>query len=160
MKLTEKELEIVAFVEANDKVALKEIIARFVPSMRMLNRVFSGYFKGKLFRVDTQDPTLKKLIRKARILDDQDYDETSRVALFSISPMEYIQRVAKPAKVQKGSIVFCNDHEYGVGEVVQMYESQPYMLVKFQMRKLKTMCSADKMITIHDDQKRKLVLLR
>ena len=56
-----------------------------------------------------------------------------------------------------GVMVYCDDLEYGRGTIKELYDTG-LMLVKFDRRELLTMCSSDKLITVHDDIKRKLVL--
>ena len=131
---------------------VKKYISDQIPSMKKLFKVFreQGIF------LDTQCKATKGLIRKAYQLKEQGLNEKERRLFFQL---ENVAELIKPnAELKKGSIVYCSDPEYGMGEVFQLL-SGDMMWVKFSVRPLNTMCSSKLMTTIHDDTKRKLVRL-
>ena len=64
----------------------------------------------------------------------------------------YLRKSMEAEDIKKGQYVY--NEEYGNGEIVQVLEND-LMLVKFDSRELKTMCS-QKGYTLHDDKKRKV----
>ena len=63
------------------------------------------------------------------------------------------------AEIAEGDRVECADEDFGVGTVIQLYSDGDLMSVKFDKRKISTMCSIKKKSTVHDTKKRKLVML-
>lgn len=63
------------------------------------------------------------------------------------------------AEISEGDRVECLDEAFGVGTVMQLYADGDLMSVKFDKRNLATMCSIKKKSTVHDNKKRKLVML-
>lgn len=59
-----------------------------------------------------------------------------------------------------GSIVYCNYPNFGTGEVKRKYKDSQLMEVKFTNRPYSTMCNYEKMITVHDNIKRKLIVIK
>ena len=59
-----------------------------------------------------------------------------------------------------GSILYCNVMGYGTGEVKKIFVDSELMLVKFTDRQHETMCNLKKMITVHDETKRKLTVIK
>ena len=57
--------------------------------------------------------------------------------------------------IKIGQYVYCADTEYLEGAIVELCKNKDLMYVKFNKRKLPTMCST-KGYTVHDDIKRKI----
>ena len=140
------------------KLISKLLISKFIPSMKQLFRVMrkKGYF------IDSQDTSLKALIRKSYKLREEGFNENERfVYLGLIEPINKINKrlyELENKEVKKGSLVFCNHKDYGVGEVISI-NSHNLMLVKFQNKVLNIMCNSETMTTVHDDIKRKITKL-
>ena len=54
-----------------------------------------------------------------------------------------------------GDYVYCDYEGFGRGTITKMFEDG-LMLVKFDKRKLPTMCDSKSCVTVHDDIKRKI----
>jgi len=67
-----------------------------------------------------------------------------------------VTKLEQKKSIAKGSFIFCNEADFGLGEVIQIFNCGDLMTVKFQNRPLKTMCSLKNMTTVHDATKRKL----
>ena len=160
----DKELE--TYIKSKKKISTDDItkllIVEFIPSMRQLFRVLrkNGHF------IDTTSKPTKALIRRAYKLKEDSYTSSERFAYLGLASIhdkvkklnEIDKRVSKLEEKKVlglGSLVFCNEKEFGIGEIIQIYNDGDQMRVKFQNRDLATMCSLKKMITIHDNTKRK-----
>ena len=60
--------------------------------------------------------------------------------------------------IKIGQYVYCDQEGFGRGSIVGVFDFNK-MLVKFDNREFSTMCDSEKMVTIHDDKKRKLTKL-
>ena len=63
------------------------------------------------------------------------------------------------SEISTGDRLECADPDYGLGTVMQIYSDEDLMSVKFDKRKLATMCSIKHKSTVHDTKKRKLTML-
>ena len=64
----------------------------------------------------------------------------------------------EPTDIRIGQYVYCDYPEFGRGSIVGVFDFNK-MMVKFDDRDLSTMCDSEKMITVHDDIKRKITRL-
>ena len=78
----------------------------------------------------------------------------------------YKREKLTPDDIKIGQFVYCDYPEYGRGEIVtifhrddEMPKAAKLMEVKFVNRKYPTMCDYEKMVTVHDNIKRKVTKL-
>jgi len=117
---------------------INEYIAENTPFIREIH----DHYKRVGIYIDTMDQKIKSNCALAYKLKQD-----------GLTKEEILTKLHK-LHLEVGSWVYCDDKDFGTGRVKEFFTSG--MFVKFNKRPLATMCDKEKLVTIHDDKKRKI----
>ncbi len=124
--------------------SINEYIASIEKDKALFPEQLHKYYREKFIFYDSRDPNvLLNLARAAELRKE------------GLTPKEILTKLI-PIELKIGTWYFCDYEEFGAGKVVEIFNSGN-MFVKFNKRRLPTMC--DSKSTIHDEKKRKIRII-
>ena len=123
-------------------IAVVEAIAKYIPSIAVLQKATNYILKGRYGIIDSTDKGLSNKCRKAWRMSNEQSKDAEYI-------LDNIKDNVPKAQIQAGTRVTTDNSSYGNGVVVKIFSDNNQCLVDFEKKRMSIMCSITTKKTVH-----------